>query len=177
MGLFDKVKGIRKPEEGAPIESQAEITRRLVHLNNDQVPFTVEAGAGGGDADLVVEWKIVDASWYEVFAKAGLEKSHRILLAFDEEAHEVRALEESWNVEWKAGVPSLSLSVEKFRGRTIAGKQFGKASAFRGVNPLDFGEVYEYRFDVAEMKDPVAAAVTSGGWTFVPVTSKAKLAG
>jgi hypothetical protein len=40
------------------------------------------------------------------------------------------------------------------------------------VNALDFGQVYEYRFDVAEMKTPVSETVTAGGWTFVPVTTK-----
>ncbi|HEX6312197.1 MAG TPA: hypothetical protein VF152_11300 [Acidimicrobiia bacterium] len=172
MGLLDKLKGVKKPDEGTPAVPRDELDRRLLALNGEQVPFTVSASA---DADLVAEWRIVDASWYEVFAKAGLEKSHRILLALDEDAHEVRALEESWEVAWEAGVPRLSLSAEKFRGRTLGSKQFGKGYAFRGVNPLDFGQVYEYRFDVSEMKDPIAETVTGAGWSFVPVTSKGKL--
>ena len=175
MGLLDKLKGVRKPDEGTAAVDKGELTRRLSELNNDQVPFSV--AAGDGDGDLVAEWKIVDASWYEVFAKAGLEKSHRILLGLDEDSHEVRALEQSWEVSWKAGVPSLSLSAEKFQGRTLGSKQFGKGYAFRGVNPLDFGEVYEYRFDVSEMKDPIADTVIAAGWAFVPVTSKRKLTG
>jgi hypothetical protein len=112
VGLLDKLKGVKKPAEGTPALPKADVTLRLLGLNNEQVPFTIAAGAGGDDGDVVAEWKIVDANWYEAFAKAGLEKSHRILLAVDEDAHEVRALEESWDVAREAGVPRLSMSAE-----------------------------------------------------------------
>jgi len=75
-------------------------------------------------------------------------------------------------VEWRAGVPSLSLSAEKFQGRTFGSKSFGTAYAFQGVNPLDFGEVYKYRFDVSEVKEPLTEIITGSGWSFVPVVSK-----
>lgn len=172
MGLLDKFKGVKRPPEGSAVVPKDDLIQRLVGSNNEQVPFSVSIGEGGGEGDIVVEWKIVDAAWREIFAKAQLEKSHRILLTFAESDHEVRALEESYEVSWRAGVPDLRLSVEKFRGRTFGSKQFGTAYAFRGVNPLDFGQVYEYRFDVAEMKTPVIDTVTTGGWTFVPVTTK-----
>ncbi len=174
MGLLDRFRGIKHPEEGAPTLPREEVEQRLLALAGDQVPFTVAPGA---DADLEVEWKIVDAQWYEVFAKAGLEKSHKIHLAFHEGEHEVRALEETWEVSWRAGVPDLRLSAEKFQGRTLGSKSFGTGYAFTGVNPLDWGQVYNYRFDVAEMKDPVIAVVTGAGWSFLPVSTKRGLRG
>jgi len=176
MGLFDKLKGVRKPDEGTPVLGADEVRSRLLAIGNDQVPFTVEAGGGGKDGDVVAQWKIVDASWYEIFAKAHLEKVHRILVGLDEGSHEARVLEEASEVSWSAGVPTLSMSTEKFQGRTI-GKSFGTAYAWKGVDPLDYGKVYEYRFDVSEMKDPLATIVTGAGWTWVPVTTKGKLQG
>jgi hypothetical protein len=92
-------------------------------------------------------------------------------LVLDEAEHEVRALERSYEVSWRAGVPELSLSVEKFQGRTLGSKSFGQAYAFTGVNPLSWGEAYNYRFDVSEMKDPIVAVATGAGWSFVPVTT------
>lgn len=172
MGLLDKLRGVKRPPDGSAVLPRDELTRRLVALNDEQVPFSVSIGEGGGDGDIVVEWKIVDASWYEIFAEAHIEKAHRLLLTFADADHEVRALEESYEVSWRAGVPTLSLSAEKFRGRTFGSKQYGTAYAYRGVNPLDVGQAYEYRFDVAEMKAPVVDTVTGGGWTFVPVTTK-----
>ena len=175
MGLFDKLKGIKEPKEGVAPVPPEELTSRLLALNNDQVPFAVSSGAGGKEGDVIAQWKIVDAQWYEIFAKASLEKSHKIYLTLDRASNEVRVLEESWEVEWRAGVPSLSFSAEAFRGRTMGTKSFGTAYAWKGVNPLDYGQVYEYRFDVGEMKDPIAEVVTAAGWTYRPVTTKGKL--
>ena len=172
MGLFDRLKGVKRPEEGTPALDRAEVERRLLALSTDQVPFTVQPGV---ESDLDVEWRIVDAQWYEIFAKAGLEKSHKLLLVLDESEHEVRVLEQAWEVSWRAGTPELRLSAEKFQGRTFGSKSFGTAYAYTGVNPLDWGQVYQYRFDVSEMKDPVSTVVVDAGWTYVPVTTKGGL--
>ncbi len=178
MGLLDRLKGVKRPEEGTPALERSEVERRLLALSGEQVPFTVRsAGNAEPDSDLEAEWKIVDAEWYEVFAKSGLEKSHKIVLVLDETEHEVRALEQAWEVSWTAGVPRLSLSAEKFQGKTFGSKSFGTGYAFTGVSPLDWGQVYNYRFDVSEMKDPIVEVVTGAGWTFVPVTTKGGLRG
>ncbi len=175
MGFFDKLKGVREPQPGASPVPPNDLHQRLLGLNSDQVPFTIAPGRGGEEGDLIVEWKIVDAQWLEIFAKAGIEKTHRIYLTLDPTDNEVRVLEESWDVEWRAGVPQISLSAEAFRGRTMGSKSFGTAYAFKGVNPLDYGQVYNYKFDVSEMKDPVAEVITGSGWTFRPVVTKGKL--
>ena len=168
MGLLDRLKGVKRPPEDAPVLARSEVEQRLLALAGDRVPFSVRPGR---EADLEAEWRIVDAQWYEIFAKASLAKSLKIHLVLDESKHEVRALEESWDVSWRAGVPELQLSAETFKGRTLGSKSFGTGYAFTGVDPLDWGQVYEYRFDVSEMKDPIAAVVTGAGWSYVPVTT------
>lgn len=177
VGLFSKLKGVREPVAGVAPLPPEELKQRLLALNDDQLPFVISQGPGGTDGDVVAEWKIVDAQWYEIFAKASLTKTHRIYLTLSSASGEVRALEESWDVEWRAGVPSLSVSAEAFRGRTIGSKSFGTAYAWKGVNPLNYGQVYDYRFNVSEMKDPIADVVTRAGWTFRPVLRKGKLDG
>lgn len=172
MGLLDKLRGIQQPDDDVVAVPRADLEARLLGINHAQVPFTI---GPSNDADLQAEWKIVDASWYEIFAKAGLEKSHRILLGFNEGKHEVRALEEAWEVEWRSGVPNMRLSMAKQQGRTLGSKSFGKAYAFKGVNPLSFGQVYDYRFDVSEMKDPITGTILTAGWTYVPVMTKGRL--
>jgi hypothetical protein len=172
MGLFDFLRGVKRPEAGTPVIPRVELERRLLALNNEQVPFSVMPSA---ESDLAASWKIVDANWYEIFAKAGLDKSHTIYLRLDDGKHEARALEESSTVAWTAGVPRLSISIERTRGRTLGSKEFGAGYAFKGVNPLDFGQVYNYRFNVSEMKDPIVKIITDNGWAYVPVTSKGKV--
>ena len=172
MGLMDALKGIVKAKEGVTPLSKQVLINKLLEINHEQVPFSVRAGE---ETDLVAEWKIVDAAWYEVFASAKMEKNHKILINLDEGEQTARALEESYSIQWRAGIPNISMKVEKFQGRTIGSKSFGSGYAFKGVDPLSFGQAYQYRFDVSEMKKPLIAIITGGGWNFVPVVSRKKL--
>jgi hypothetical protein len=65
--------------------------------------------------------------------------------------------------------------MQKQQGRTLGSKSFGTAYAFTGVNPLDFGQAYKYRFDVSEMKDPIVDTILTSGWSYVPVGTKGKV--
>ncbi len=172
MSLMDSLKGIARAKPGVTPLKKEELAEKLLGLNHEQLPFTVKVG---GEIDLLAEWKIADAAWYEIFAKAKLEKSHKIWLSLDEKEQAVKVLEESYSVQWRAGVPSISLRAEKFQGRTIGSKSIGVGYAFKGADPSSFGKVYEYRFDVSEMKNPIIEIVTGSGWDFVPVVSKKKL--
>ncbi len=99
-----------------------------------------------------------------------------IYVTLDEKDGAARVLEESWDVQWRGGVPETRVSAQASRGRTLGSKSFGTAYAFKGVNPLDYGQVYNFKFDVSEMKNPIAEVVTGAGWTFRPVLTKKKLA-
>lgn len=101
VGLLDKLKGVKRPDEDIPVQDRAVLRQRLDALASDQVPFVV--ADGDESCDLLLEWRIVDAQWYEVFAKSGVEKSHRILLVLAEGEHQVRALEQAW---WSPGPPA-----------------------------------------------------------------------
>lgn len=172
MGFLDKLRGVKRADDGVAAVGRKDLEQRLLGLNHEQVPFRIAAGE---TSDLEAAWKIADADWYEIFGKAGLKKSHRIYLKLDEGKREVRALEESLDVEWEAGVPRLSVSVEKQQGRTLGSRSFGTGYAFTGINPLKFGEAYNYRFNVAEMKDPIVETITGAGWAYVPVATKGKV--
>jgi hypothetical protein len=156
MGLFGF--GDRKP--AGPPRSPDEVRNALLAVNRPTAPFVVRDGSPER-VDLVAEWRIVDATWYEIFAKAGLSKVFRILMRLDPAGCEVRAVDEEWEVQWQAGVPTLSVSKEKFRGQK-ASIQFGQGYAFteRG----QYGEVYNYRFNTREIKDPLKEAAKASGW-------------
>ncbi|HUR48273.1 MAG TPA: hypothetical protein VMY88_01915 [Acidimicrobiales bacterium] len=166
MGLFDKLKGTKRPADGVAPKSEAEVRAALLAINRATAPFVVREPNGDEKADLVAEWKIVDAQWYETFAKASLEKVFKVLMRFDAENNEVRAVDQEWSVEWSAGVPSLSLTAEKFRGQKTS-VEFGQAFAF--TENLEYGEVYKYKFATGEIKGPLSDAVTAAGWTWKAV--------
>lgn len=159
MGLFGFGK---KPKKDRSVLSAGEVRQRLLNLNRDTAPYQIIDGSAE-NVDLIAEWKIVDARWYEIFAKANLTKVFRIYMKFDEARHDVRAKDEEYTVEWRAGVPSLSLSASKFSGQTTS-IEFGTAFAF--TEELKPGQVYKYRFNTNEIKKPIQEAVTACGWSY-----------
>ena len=128
MKLFDWLNGTKRPAAGVPAKRSAEVRADLLAVNRPTAPFIVRDGAPE-NVDVVAEWRIVDARWYEIFAKAGLTKVFKILIKLDEQASEVRAVDQEWSVEWRAGVPNLTLTAEAFRGQKTE-FSFGTAYAF-----------------------------------------------
>jgi len=161
MGLFDWISGSKAAPAGVVRQPAATLREAMLALNRDTAPFQIRDGAPEG-CDLVAEWKIVDARWYEIFAKAGLTKVFKVLIRFDETRGEVRALDQEWNVEWRAGVPTTSLSVSSFRGQKTE-FSFGTGYAFK-ENLSGWGKVYEYRFKTGELKDPLIDVAHQNGW-------------
>ncbi len=159
MGLFGFGK---KPKKDMPVLSAGEVRQRLLDLNRDTAPYQIIDGSAE-NVDLIAEWKIVDARWYEIFGKANLTKVFRIYMRLDETRHAVRAKDEEYTVAWRAGVPSLSLSASKFSGQTTS-IEFGTAFAF--TEELKPGQVYKYRFNTNEIKKPIQEAVTACGWSY-----------
>jgi len=159
MGLFGFGK---KSDKNSRILSKEEVRQRLLALNRETAPFQIMDGSSE-NADLIAEWKIVDAQWYEIFAKANLTKVFRIYMKFDEAKHQLRAKDEEYTVQWKAGIPALSASVSKFQGQTTS-IEFGTAYAF--TEELKPGQVYKYRFSTSEIKKPIQDAVTACGWEY-----------
>jgi hypothetical protein len=152
----------------APAESRqspAALRAALLAVNRDTAPFLIRDGRPEG-VDLVAEWRIVDARWYEIFAKAGLTRVFKVLMKFDASKGEVRSVDQAWDVEWRAGVPTLSAEAGWFRGQKWE-KSFGTAYAFRENGR--YGEVYDYRFDTGELKGPLREAVRKAGWGWRPV--------
>ncbi|MBY6414243.1 hypothetical protein HQ346_21330 [Rhodococcus sp. BP-252] len=162
MGLFDMFTGTKRPSADIPARRPDEVYAALMAVNRPSAPFVIRDGSAEG-VDLVAEWRIVDARWYEIFAKASLSKVFRILLKLDPATDEVRGVDEEWAVEWRAGVPSLTASAEKFRGQKSS-VQFGTAYAF--TEQLEYGQVYNYRFSTGELKKPIQDAVLACGWTY-----------
>lgn len=160
--MFDFLTGTKRPASGTPALPRAEVIARIRAAARPGAPWTVSDGAAEG-VDLIAEWKIVDAQWYESFAKAGLDKVFKIHLKLDEASHEVRAKDSEYQVEWRAGVPSVTLATKKFSGQTKE-IEFGKAYGFTEKGTL--GEIYNYKFKTSEIKDPIQAAVTAAGWTY-----------
>jgi hypothetical protein len=165
MGLLDFLTSTKRPLSGTPVLSAGEVRERILRVNRATAPFRVIDGASE-HVDLIAEWRVVDASWHEMFAKAGLTKTFSIFMKLNQETHEVRAVDREFTVSWSAGLPTVKLAATAFRGQT-QGIEFGKAYAF--TETLAPGQVYNYRLDTSEIKKPLQEAITSCGWTYKAV--------
>ncbi len=161
MGIFSK-----KPTSKGPVLPQEEVLKRILTLNRPTAPYQIVDGQSE-NVDLIAQWKIVDATWYEIFAKANITKVFRIFLKFDPDKHELRAQDHEYQVEWRAGVPSLSLSVSSFKGQ-MTSVEFGSGYAF--TEELSPGQVYKYRFNTNEIKKPIQEVAASCGWSYKGIT-------
>jgi hypothetical protein len=159
MSLFGRLFG-QAPAPVGPPQSRYAVRAAIMALNRPTAPFQVRLGTAD-EAELVAEWKILDARWYEIFAKAGLEKTFKVLMRLDDSKHEVRSVDREFSVEWHAGVPRLSLAVSTFRGQQTS-IEFGKAYGF--TETLAPGVIYNYRFATKELKEPLQKAVAAHGW-------------
>lgn len=160
MGWFDFLTGNTSAAKGVTRIPQAQLRSALLALNRDTAPWVIRDGTAEG-CDLVAEWRIVDARWFEVFAKASLTKVSQTLLKFDDVAGEVRSVDRDWTVEWRAGVPTIAISAEAFRGQKTE-VSFGTAYAF--TEDGGYGQVYNYRFNSKEMKAPLQKTTSASGW-------------
>ncbi len=162
MGILDWLTGSKPAPSGVARESVAKLRQRLLAVNRPTAPFKIREATKKEGCDLVAEWRIVDAKWYEIFAKAGIKRVFKVLMKFDEAKGEVRAVDEEWEVEWRAGVPTLSASARASRGQSWE-KSFETVYAF-DEEDLSFGKIYSYKFDTSEIKDPLVEAAHAGGW-------------
>jgi hypothetical protein len=160
--MFDFLSSTKRPAAGTPVLPPQAVRDRLLSLNRPTAPYQLIDGSSES-VDLIAEWKIVDATWHEIFAKAGLSKVFKIYLKLDAKTNEVRSMDREYTVAWAAGVPNLSVAVSTFKGQTQS-VQFGTAYAF--TETLAPGQVYKYRFDTREIKKPIQDAVTGCGWTY-----------
>ena len=110
MGAFDFLSGTKRPAAGTPALPAPAVIEQLIALNRATAPWQIISGAAE-NVDLIAEWKIVDARWYEIFGKASLTKVFRIYLKLDPTSHEVRAMDREYSLSWSAGIPSLTVAV------------------------------------------------------------------
>ena len=122
----------------------------------------------GVDTDLFAEWKVVDAEWYGVLNKSGLKQAYRALLFVDESRHSVRCCEElgtvSWTVGFKGPILTVSYAQSFFRRRILYSRQYAKGYGLRQLAPPEPGKIYEYKFDVNEIRGPIIVTVEESGW-------------
>jgi hypothetical protein len=168
LGLVEYMGGKKVPL--VVPSSEDELKKRLLALNSPDSPYEIKAT---NDTDLLVEWKIADAKWWAFLTKERYKSIYRGFLVLDDRRRSARYCEETVSVRWMAGVDGpASFSYEKnfFRGRILFQKSWGVQYAIK--DNLTIGKVYEYKFDVRNVRNPIKRVIEDNGWEFVPVIRK-----
>lgn len=167
----------------SPVDARR-LVEELLALNQADAPFQVADGAPEG-ADLIAEWKLVDAKWRDLAMGAGVKRVFRIFLKLHPERRAVRAVDREYTVTWSAGVPVLeplqpgaSAEAEFFRGQKC---EKGFEVAYRSEDVIAWllnllrlrwvppQPIYAYQFDTGKIKGPLKETVERLGWTYEPV--------
>jgi len=164
-GMFEYQGGKRKP--AAESIGKDSLRERILGLNSPDLPYQINPSE---KTDLELIWKIADAKWLGIFAKESIKQTYRAYIYLDESKHTVRFWEAIDNVEWVAGAPKIHYQREFFRGKII----YQKSSAVQyGIKEdKTIGKVYEYKFDINEIRGPIKQKSLEGGWEFVEVLMK-----
>jgi hypothetical protein len=168
LGFFEYLGG-KKQSSRAPL-NHTELKDRILSLNSPELPYEIKISP---ETDFLVEWKIADAKWFAVLSKERFREIYRGFLVLDEARHSVRYCEEMVSVHWLANTdsqPSFSYQKNFFRGRILFQKSWEVQYAIK--EDLSLGKVYEYKFDVRIVRNPIQKLVRDSGWEFVPVMRK-----
>ncbi|MFJ2650354.1 hypothetical protein ACIO1C_26985 [Streptomyces sp. NPDC087420] len=162
MGFFDMLTGTTRPADGVAPGSAGEVRIALLGLNQPDVPYVVRDGAAYG-ADLMAEWRMAEPAWQTLFVESQLTRAVRIRMRVVRETHEVRVIEEQWEVTRVGNPPRLAMSSKYTRGpdRTVSRRW----TVGRGENGrLEATEIF--RFDARDLRNPLRDAVLTLGWTW-----------
>ncbi|MFE5404068.1 hypothetical protein ACFQ9Z_22525 [Streptomyces sp. NPDC056580] len=162
MALFDRLTGTRRPADGVPPAPAEELRSALLGLSRPDAPYVVRYGAAEG-ADVVAEWRIAEPAWQSFFLESRITHAVRIRMRLDRDGHEVRALEEQWEVTRVGDPPRLQVASTYSRGqdRTVTRRwTVGRGDDGRPEATETF------RFDVSELRDPLRDTVVKSGWTW-----------
>lgn len=153
---------------GVPPVAANVLMSRLLALNEQDIPFTISRGKR--DKEIVVDWRYADAKWLDLMRLHGMSKGYRLVLRFDDGAHNVRAQDRYASFDWSAEPNffsldwkiSLGITFYEYRHERVFGLQFKN-----GQPTFDLS--YAYTFDLNELKQPMIEIVRHSGWNFRPV--------
>jgi hypothetical protein len=159
---------IAPPPGVAPVPAET-LRARLLAVNDLGLPFQVRRAGRRGR--LVAEWRIADARWVGLMQAAGFTKAHQVHLELDPGTHTVRAQDRDRTVSWSGGVAGLGWSWSFFRGINFFEYERGATVGLCFQDGRWTIAAHDYRFHLAEMKNPLIQAIVGSGWTFAPVVT------
>lgn len=150
-----------EPPPDQPVVDRATLYNSLLSLNRSEHPFVVRIAA---DADLKIEWDVVEARWIEVLGSGAENVKYQAWLVLNEQRRTVEYYETLLQTKLTAGGPSVTFGSHTTRGLALSGRRrqhrWGIGRDFR------VSEVVNYDFSPDDVKDLVRQVANDAGWTF-----------
>lgn len=157
--------------------SEEELRRRLLAINQEDVPFKVVEVKGG---KIEATWRLADAKWAGIMTLNKVKELRILQLRPSEKEKVCRALDIGKSVRASADGLEMgfSLSGYIFRGVILAQWEYEVQYGFTFRDGrIRFEKVYEYKFDYDELKRPIVEVITASGWEYRPVLFISKILG
>ncbi|MBY0274219.1 hypothetical protein K2Z84_02670 [Candidatus Binatia bacterium] len=170
--------GASPPAPGAPVLDAATLRRNLLALGGGALPFTVQPGTR--DDELIVDWRYEDTRLTPALQLTGRRRVHRIVVRLDGKHHVARAQDRHATLDWSADGAANAASLDWRASRGITLFQYEHETELGiGIESGRFAITPKasYTFDLRELKAPVVAIVTRGGWEWRPVIAFSRLLG
>ncbi|NWG03015.1 MAG: hypothetical protein HXY44_09195 [Syntrophaceae bacterium] len=157
--------------------SESELKRRLLSLNEMDVPFRVSERK---DGKIDITWRLADAKWVGLMTLNKVTKIQVIRLKLSEPEKACRAVDITKSVRATADGLKTAFSFDTFFSRGVIfgqwefEKQYGLI--FKNGN-FTFDKVYEYKFSYDELKNPIVNVVIQSGWKYKQVLFLSKIMG
>ncbi|WP_257033305.1 hypothetical protein [Streptomyces sp. Ag109_G2-15] len=131
-------------------------------MDQPDVPYVIRYG-GGEQCDLLAEWRFTEPAWQHLFVQSQVSHAVRIRVRLDHKEHEVRALEEQWEVSRVGTSTTLRRTSEYTRGpsRTVSRRWTIGRGESGGLEATE-----TFRFDSARLREPLRNTVLKSGWTW-----------
>ncbi len=158
-----------RPAKG-PARPRADVLATLLALHGPQDAWRL---APLSSTALRLDWDVVDASWYELFAKVKLSVVYRMRLYLEETTHEVRTYESLRSGSWFLGFDGLTPRFSwswRYQAGALNVLWSGLAYGITRGFPPRIGQVYRFTLDTAEAKREIEAVANRAGWTLYPTT-------
>ncbi|MFE6848598.1 hypothetical protein [Streptomyces sp. NPDC057686] len=161
--LWDKYMGTVRADAGASAIPTMELRAALLALNGTGVVFSVRE-AGGGGADLVADWKVMEPPTGTGLGRRQVERTFKVWMRLLPTEREVRAADEQWAVTRAGSPPGRTVQREHGRGPI---RHVQKQWTFERDAEGRRRKVESFNLNTArDLKDPLRKTVLGAGWSW-----------
>ena len=142
--------------EGTPINESA-MRQRILAIETLDAPIMVEER----DEKLVVTWNYVDAQWWGVLSRSGMDQVYELHIKLDDKRKTARLIDVHKSVNWSVDPSGVRLRGGYSRGVDLS---YQRVIGYGWDDAFQFGRVVDYEFRNSDIKQPIVNLLIENGW-------------